>query len=336
MQLRMNLYRRVLDRVQSLPGVVSAGFTTGVPLAFKGWRNAVQAEGMPESAPGESPMVNFRVVTPDYRETLGIPLLRGRDIEESDGPDAPPVALVNEAMARMLWPGQDPLGKRFRHGGWPLEDYPWITVVGLVADIKQNGLDVPARPEMYLSYQQSGNTPRVLAVRTRQDPVDLTEAIRREILSVDPDQPISDVATMETILDRETFQRHLQAILLAAFAGLAVLVAAFGVYGVISYMVEQNRHEFGVRMALGARPAQVLSNVIGSGLRMTAGGVVLGLIAALGFTRLLSHVLFGIGPWDVPTYAGVSIVLMAAAVLATLIPAVRATRVDPLAALREE
>ena len=168
-----------------------------------------------------NPLANFRVVTPHYRETMGIPLLRGRDIMESDGPDAPLVAMVNQTMARMLWPGQDPLGKRFKNGGFPLEGKPWISVAGVVADIKQNGLDMPPRPEMYIPHQQSPNVPPVLAVRTRQNPASLTEAIRQQVLSVDPDQPISDVATMERrFFDREIFQRRLQAILLAGICRL--------------------------------------------------------------------------------------------------------------------
>ncbi len=335
-QRRMIFYRDVLERIESLPGVISAGFTTGVPLAFKGWQNMVTAEGAPETKQGGKPMANFRLVTPDYRKTMGIPLLRGRDIQESDGPDARPVAMINQAMARMLWPGQDALGKRFRNGGWPLEGKPWITVIGIVADIKQTGLDKPARPEMYIPHRQSLNIPPVLAVRTRGDPTGLVDAIRERIRSVDPDQPIANVATMEQILDREVFERRLQTILLSAFAGLALLVSAFGVYGVVSYIVEQSRHEIGVRMALGARPAEAVGNVLGSGLQMVAGGVAMGLIVALGMTRFLSHVLFGIGPRDIPTFAGVAIVLVTVGVFATLIPAVRATRVDPIAALREE
>ncbi len=335
-QRRMIFYRDVLERIESLPGVLSAGFTTGVPLAFKGWQNVVSAEGTPVTNQGDQPMANFRLVTPDYRKTMGIPLLRGRDIRESDGPDARPVAMVNQAMARMLWPGQDALGKRFRNGGWPMEGKPWITVVGIVSDIKQTGLDKPARPEMYIPEQQSANLPPVLAVRTRGASAGIVDAIREQIRSVDPDQPIADVETMEQVLDREVFERRLQTILLSAFAGLALLVSAFGVYGVVSYIVEQSRHEIGVRMALGARPVEAIRHVLGSGLRMVAGGVATGLIVALAVTRFLSHVLFGIGPRDVATFAAVSVVLVVVGALAVLIPAARATRVNPITALREE
>ncbi|MEJ2080991.1 MAG: hypothetical protein P8Y94_02160 [Acidobacteriota bacterium] len=246
------------------------------------------------------------------------------------------MAMVNQAMARMLWPGQDALGKRFRNGGWPVEGKPWITVVGIVSDIKQTGLDKPARPEMYIPEQQSANLPPVLAVRTRGASAGIVDAIREQIRSVDPDQPIADVETMEQVLDREVFERRLQTILLSAFAGLALLVSAFGVYGVVSYIVEQSRHEIGVRMALGARPVEAIRHVLGSGLRMVAGGVATGLIAALAVTRFLSHVLFGIGPRDVATFAAVSVVLVAVGALAVLIPAARATRVNPITALREE
>lgn len=333
---RMSFYREILERIQSLPGVVSAGFTTGVPLAFKGWQNAIAAEGAQERAHGEQPLANLRLVTSDYRKTMGIPLLRGRDILDDDGPSAPLVAMVNETMARMLWPGQDPLGKRFAQGGFPLEGKPWISVVGVVADIRQSGLDVPPRPEMYIPHQQFPNTPPVLAVRTRQDPASLTEAIRQRILSVDPDQPISDVATMEQVLDREVFQRRLQMIVLTAFAALALLVAAFGVYGVVSYLVEQSTHEIGVRLALGARPIDVLSSVVVSCLRMTIGGVLAGLIGAAALTRLLADLLFGVTPYDPVTFAGAAGVLGIVALLAALVPATRAVGVDPLTALRQE
>lgn len=173
-------------------------------------------------------------------------------------------------------------------------------------------------------------------MRTRQDPASLTEAIRQQILSFDPDQPVSDVATMEQIVDREIFQRRLQTTLLVAFAGLALLVAAFGVYGVLSYLVEQSRQEYGVRMALGARPAQVLSRVLISGLRMTIGGIALGLVVAAGFTRLLSHLLFGDTPRDPGTFVFAPLCLVVMAVLAMLLPARRAMRVDPIIALRYE
>ena len=323
--------RQILDRVEALPGVVSAGFTIGVPVAFPGWVTGITVEGESALAPGERPTTNYRVVTPDYRRTMGIPLRRGREIDETDGPEAPHVAMVNETMARKFWPGEDPLGKRFRTG-----DGPWTSIVGVVGDVKQAGRDVPAKPEMYLSYRQQGNFPSALAIRTRQDPLSLTDAVRRAIKAVDAEQPVSAVASMEQILDREVFQRRVQAILLGAFAALALVVAALGVYGVISYLVQQNTHEIGVRAALGARPAEILSNVLRRGLRLALAGMGVGLVAAFGLTRFLSHLLFGVSPRDPLTFTLVTAGVVLVALLATALPARRATKIDPMVALRHE
>ncbi len=323
---RVAFYRQVLERISAVPGVVSAGFTTGVPLLFKGFHVGVTLNGSDFST------VNFRSVTTDYLRTMGIPLKRGRMLSAADTAEAPAVALVNETMARRFWPDRDPLGMRFsldsgRH---------WLTVAGVVGDVKQAGLDVPPRPEFYVPYEQERGWPADLAVRTAGDPLGLLPAIRREIRAVDRDQPITNTGTMEDILDREVFQRRLQMLILACFAGCALVLASIGVYGVLSYLVNWRTREIGVRMALGADSSDILASVIGQGVVLAASGIAIGLAAALALTRLMSHLLFGVTATDPATFIGVPALFLAIALLASYIPARRATRVDPVLVLRNE
>jgi len=322
-----------LRRVRALPGVISAGFTLGVPIAFKGWVNGFEIEGQRALAEEQFSNSNFRVITPDYLSTLGVPLRRGRGLDVRDRPDAPLVTVVNEAFERKFWPaGPSAVGKRLRFG----DTRPWVTIVGVVGDIRQTGLDVPSRPEMYLPAAQAPFPTDWLAVRTAGDPASLAGAVRRELRAVDKDLPIRDVSTMEQILDRETFDRRVEALLLAIFAALAVLLASVGIYGVLAYMVAQRTGEIGIRVALGAKPADVLVTVAGQGMALSAAGIAIGTVAALAVTRLLTKLLFGISATDPATFAGVALLLLAVAGLASYLPARRAMRVDPILALREE
>jgi putative ABC transport system permease protein len=329
---REAFYDGILQRVTALPGVMSAGFSNGVPIAFKGWVNGFTIEGQPPLGGKTITNANYRVVTPDYLRTLTVPLKEGRTIDAHDSAEALPVALINEAMMRKFWPNENPLGKRFRFGNTE----PWISIVGVVGDVRQAGLDTAPKAELYLPAAQAQDLANWLAVRTEKDPGRLAVAVREAIRAVDPDSPIAEVSSMEEILDREVFQRRVHKLLLAVFAGVALLLASIGVYGVLSYLVSQRTQEIGIRMALGASPAEVLRSVLGQGIALGAAGVGIGMLAALGVTRVLSKLLFGVTPTDPATFVLVAVVLLGIAAAASCIPALKAMRVDPIEALREE
>ncbi len=318
----------VLQRIGAVPGVVSAGFTNHIPLAFKGDINGIGAEGHDDRTRFQ---VNSRVAGPGYMRTMGIPILRGRDIEERDAEGAPYVTLINQTLAHTLWPGQDPIGRRIFFGVGIS-----VPVVGVVGDIHQAGLDVPPKPEYYVSALQVPSPPDSLAIQTKVDPTSLASAVRRAIWAVDPDQPVTDLATMEEILDKEVFERRVQTTLLSAFAGLALLLAAIGLYGLLAYLVSLQIPEIGLRMALGAAPSDVLRRIVGHALRLTLAGAAAGLAGALAVSRLLGSLLFGVKPTDPVTYLIVAAVLLLSAAIAGYLPARRAMRVDPIVALREE
>jgi predicted permease len=320
--------REILRRVHAIPGVKSAGFTNHIPLVMKGDVTGVGVEGR-DAKNGIQCL--SRMAGPGYMSTMGIPLLRGRDIAETDTEGSSYALLINETLARTAWPGQDPLGRRLIFGRQLS-----VPVVGVVGDIHQAGLDVPPTPEFYVSTLQVPEPPSSLAVQTSVDPASVVPALRRAIWSVDPDQPVIDIATMEEILDREVSGRRLQTTLLGVFSGFALLLAAIGLYGVLAYLVGQQIPEIGIRMALGAAPSQVLCRVAGYGLKLTAIGVGIGFAAALALSRVLSSLLFQVRPTEPATFVAVTLVLLAAAGAACYLPARRAMRVDPLIALREE
>jgi len=338
---RTAFYRGVLERVHRIPGVAAAGYVNYPPLTLKEGRGYLTIEGQPPP-PLEHrarQVVSWRVSSPRYLVALGVPLVRGRHLGERDGPDAPPAVVVNEAMARLHWPDGDPVGRRIKLGRLQSPS-PWCTIVGVVGDVRQMGLEVPPEPEVYFSLDQpTGATPffwpQHLIVRTHGDPSALVPALRRAVWEVDPDQPVSNVRSMSQILDAETSSRSTHMALIGTFAALAVLLASVGLYGVLSYDVAQRTSEIGVRMALGARRSDVVSAVIRSALLLALGGIALGLAAALGLTRLLASVLFGVGPSDPVTFAAVPVLLLIVAVLATYVPARRAASIDPVASLRE-
>jgi predicted permease len=320
--------REVLRRVSAIPGVASAGFTNHIPLVVKGDISGIGAEGHDEK---ERFQCNACAAGPGYLRTMGIPLVRGRDIDERDTEDAPKVVLINETLARMVWPNQDPIGRRIRFG-----TELWVPVVGVVGDIHSAGLEVPPKPEFYISTLQAPYFPGSLAIHTRVEPASIASAVRQAIWSIDPDQPITELATMEEILDREFFQRGIQTRLLGTFAGLALLLAMIGLYGVLAHLVSRQIPEIGLRMAVGAAPSDILRRVVGHGLMLTAIGLALGAAGALAVSRLLSSVLFGVKPTDPATYGAVAIILLLTAAAAGYLPARRAMRVDPILALREE
>jgi putative ABC transport system permease protein len=329
---RAAFYKEVLERVQALPGVVSAGYTNGIPLVVKGNVNGFTVEGMPRLAPGTYSNANYRIVTADYMRTIGLPLRQGRYLDRHDTADSPPVALINEAMKRKFWPQEDAMGKRLRFGS----SSPWVTVMGVVGDMRQSGLEKPPAAELYLPSTQDPSPLSGLAIRASGDPAHLADAVRREIRAVDKGVPIMDVRTMEEVLDLEVFQRRAQTRLLAIFAAVALLLASLGIYGVLACLVSQSTQEIGIRMALGAAPRDVLLAVAGQGIALSAAGIALGACGALALNRLVSRLLFGIAAGDPATFVAVAALLLGVASAASFLPARRAMKIDPILALRQE
>ncbi len=333
---RAAFYQQALERVRAVPGIAAAGYVTAAPLVQKWGSSSFTAEGR-EPAPGQNAL--SRQASPGYMETIGMTLRQGRFIAERDDAQAPPVAIINETMARQYWPGENALNKRFKIGG--VTSYkPWVTVVGIVADVKEVGVDVPAKATMFFPYQQMAdsfwNTPRELVIRAQGDPANVIAAVRQAIWSVDRDQPISNIRMMNEILAEELTEWRVEMSLLAAFAALGLLMAALGIYGVLSYVVTQRAPELGIRVALGAQPADILRLVLRQGMRLAVAGIGLGALASLLVTRLIKTLLYDVSANDPATFAGVALLLALIALLACWIPARRGTKVDPLTALRSE
>ncbi len=332
---RVAFARQVLDRIKALPGVVNAGYVSTLPLIIKGNTRGFVVEGHPLPLPGESLDANYREVSSEYLQTMGIPLRRGRFLEEQDRAESKAVAVINETMARKFWPNEDALSKRFKFTNDPTQT--WREIVGIAGDIHQMGLEEPPRAELYMTLQQARMPdPNFLVVRTTGNPLNLAAAVRNEIRAVNPEQPISNIRTLEDIVEVEVSQRHLQMELLGGFSALALLLATIGIYGVLHYTVAQRTPEIGVRMALGARRQDVLRMVVLQGIRLATIGVIAGLAAALALTRVMSSLLFGVSASDPATYAAVTAVLLVVAAVASYIPARRASRVDPMVALHYE
>ena len=337
-QQRDAFYQQVLDRVEHLPGVVAAGYTTSVPLSWKGGTSGFTPEHIQAPIPGMAYDANHREVSVNYLQTMNIPLRAGRYFDKRDNGTSMRVAIINETMARQYWPGENAIGRRFNIGD--PNDGEWMEIVGIVADVRQMGLDEPVKAEMYMPYQQVTDwpffVPRDLAIRTTGDPMSVAGSIRQIVREVDPDQPISNIATMSEVLGDEAAQRRMGMIMLAAFAGLALLLASLGIYGVLAYFVTQHTNEIGVRMALGANRRNIFALVLKKGMGLTLLGIVIGLAASFALTRLMSSLLFGVKSSDPVTFTVVPLVLAVVALLACWIPARRATKVDPMIALRYE
>ncbi|HXJ91923.1 MAG TPA: ABC transporter permease [Terriglobia bacterium] len=330
-----NFWQQTLDRVRVLPGVEAAALGTNIPLTDNHGRGDITIEGQPLPGPGEFPHPDFHSISTGFVRAFGLPLLRGRTFTEDDNENAPLVALVNSSLAKHSWPGQDPLGKRFLLGH-PYPNKKWVTIVGVVGDTKMYGLANPSRLEIYLPFRQEISREMNLVVRSATDPASLVPAIRTAVAAVDKDQPVFGVETMKQLVSDSVSTRRLTLVLLALFSALALVLAAIGIYGVMSYSVAQRTHEIGIRIAVGAQQKDVLGLVLGEGTRLALWGVGLGVAAALGFTRLLSSLLFDVSASDPLTYVGVSVALVLVALIACYIPARRALRVDPIVALRYE
>ena len=335
----LNFWQQVLDRVRALPGVEDAAVGTVIPLAGEHSRADITVEGIALPKPGNYPHPDYHEVSPGFISTLGIPLVRGRTFTDTDKQGAPLVGMVNARLAGQYWPNDDPIGKRFMFGHPdPTGKRPpkWITVVGVVGDTKLYGLANPSRLEVYVSSLQYPGSNMNLVVKSRTDPAALISAIRGAVASIDKDQPIFAISTMNQLVSDSLGTRRITLILLGAFSGLALVLAAIGIYGVISYSVAQRTHEIGIRMALGAQPIDVLRMVLKQGAKIAFAGVAIGVMVSLGLTQLMSSLLFSVSAADPLTFAGVAILLVLVALLACYIPARRALRVDPMVALRYE
>jgi predicted permease len=333
---REAFYRRVLDGVRALPGVDAAGYTSFAPFLSKGGRSVISIEGRPRPEPAQilENLATNRSASPGYFETLGAPLVSGRFMDERDVRGAARTVVINETMARKYWPDQDPLGQRVSIGGGE-----FMTVVGVVADVRQISLDVPVEAAVFVPLDQIEGVfmgPRHLVVRTDGDPLALAASVRAAIWAVDRDQPVSLVRAMSDVLDGELDNRNTQLTLVASFAVLALVLAGVGLYGVLSYTVSQSTNEIGLRMALGAEPQTVVGAVVRSALATAGLGIGVGLIAAFVLTEAIASFLYGVSPSDPVTAGAVAGVLLLVAGIAAFVPALRAASVNPMTALRAE
>jgi predicted permease len=292
-------------------------------------------EGQPKG-PGENPDIDNYMVSPDYLRAMSISLLQGRTLTAQDNENAPLVVLVSETMSRKLWPGADPIGKRVRFYNSNGEQRPWRTVVGVVRDVKQYGLDTAAPMAMYETLAQFPTSALTLVVRGAVDPATIGAAIRREILALDKDQAVFNIETMEQLVSDSIALRRFSMFLLGVFAALALILAAIGIYGVLAQSVSQRTHEIGIRMALGAQTRDVLKLIVRQGMSLTAVGIAVGLLGAFALTRLLASLLFGIGATDPNTFVWIPVLLAAVSFLACFIPARRAAKLDPIKALASQ
>jgi predicted permease len=345
-RLRQAFFTDALGRVRATPGVESASYINHLPIAGDSWGFSFRIEGRPKPAPGDSPSAIYRVVFPGYFRAMRIPLLRGRDIVNSDRIDAAPVVIINEIMAKRHWPNDDALGKRIS-----IDDSTWATVVGIAKNMVQQDWGAPPEPEMFFPYAQqrvflTGTASRyayltlvarvACGARERCNPAAFTTPIIRAIREIDRNVPISNVQTMSSVANQATAESRFYLVLLGAFAAIALTLAAVGIYGVMSYSVTRRTHEIGIRIALGAEQGTVLRFIVRQGMTVALVGAGVGLVAAFALTRLMGRLLFGVGPTDPTTFAVVTTTLCAVALAASYLPARRATRVDPLTALRSD
>jgi len=330
------LYQKALQSIRSLPGVESAGITATTPLGGATESTSIRLPDQPSRDPKAGAFSNYTMVSPGYFAAAETPILRGRDFLDSDTADSQPVTIINSAMAKKFWPGQDAIGKQVAPAS---KKYPAETIIGIVPDVKRLSLREDPPPEMYVPYNQKV-WPSLLTMdiilRTKIDPASLTDSVRNALRSVDPDLPLAKIATLSTIVDDSMTLPRFAVFVLSSFAGLALLLASVGMYGVISYFVGQRTREIGVRVALGAQRRDVFGMVLSQGARLATVGIALGLLGALAATRMMVSFLYGVQPTDPLTFAALPFLLLSIALLACYIPARRAMRVDPMVALRHE
>jgi len=331
----VDFYQRLLERMEAVPGVQSVGAISTVFITDTPNSTNFSIEGRPVPVGAEQIEVPLDSISPSYFRVMGIPLLRGREFDNRDVEGSTPVVIINDTFAQRFFPGEDPIGKRFCYGS-PNRGNPWITIVGVVGDMRRTGFDRPVRPETFLPEAQNPDGGLTIVARTHTDPASFAGALRNEVWSIDKDQSVYDVKTMHQTLSEMMSQRRFNMLLLGLFAAVALTLAAVGIYGVISYSVTQRSHEIGIRIALGAQSRDVLKLVVGQGMVLAGVGVGIGLIAAFALTKLMSSLLFGVSAADPVTFALIALLLTGVALVACLVPARRATKVDPMVALRYE
>jgi putative ABC transport system permease protein len=328
-------FKQATERISAIPGVKATGITSVLPLSDNFDGRGLAIEDYPKP-PGEEISVDLYIATPGYLQAMEIPLRQGRSITDHDVKDSQLVALINRTMAEELWPNQDPIGRRIRFPGSEKNPQPWRTIVGVVSDVTQYALDKKPPMQMYLPHSQFPTTFVNFVIKTDNDPSAIFPAVRREILAIDKDQAVFNVVTLDQLQGDSISLRRFFMLLLITFAVLTLTLAAVGIYGVMSYVVTQRTQEIGIRMALGAGTSHVLKLVVSGGIVLALVGVGIGLVTAFALTRLMESVLFGVTPTDALTFAIGSVGLVAVAAIACYIPARRATKVDPLVALRYE
>lgn len=325
-------FQKTLEQVGALPGIQSAAVTTGLPLTLSLSGSDFRIEGHPEPEAGKEMIINTRSVSPGYFSTLGISLLKGRDFSDRDKSDAPAVAIINQDLSRTYFPDEDPIGKRITFS----DGESWMSIVGVIADVKQVSLGSTAKPEVYFPYPQAASPEMSLVVRTTNPPLSQAAALKGQIRVIDRDLPIADAKTMEQLLAESVSGPRFNMLLLTVFAVVALVLALVGIYGVMSYTVTQRTHEIGIRVAVGAQSGDVLRMVMGHGMFLAIIGVAAGLVGALALTRLMTTMLIGVEPDDPITFATIAVLVTAVALVACYLPGRRATKVDPLVALRYE
>ena len=328
-------YRELIERLETLPGVQGASVSTMRPLNGTARNDPFAIEGRPFDSSNLT-SAGWQMADANYFRTLGIPVVQGRDLTAQDTDEKSPiVAIINEAMARRFWPNENPIGRRITLG-LPRPDNPWVTIVGIAKDLPHRAIDSPPEPDWYLSRALGPQRDRYLFVRTAGDPTNLAAAIRSQVSAIDREQPVTKIKAMRDVIAETIAPRKFNMLLFGLFAAISVVLAAMGIYGVISYAVAERTQEIGIRVALGARAVDVMNLVLRGGLNLALIGIAIGLAGAFALTRLMKSVLFGVTPTDAVTFASVSVGVIAVALLACYIPARRATKVDPLVALRYE
>jgi putative ABC transport system permease protein len=331
-QQRAEFFKRAQERLAALPGVKSVGAISYLPLTGLASSTVFNLATKPDLPPSESPGTEVRAITPGYFAAMGIPLLKGRSFDEHDGADSR-VLVINETLARKFFPDQNPIGQRLIIN-W--EPQVADEIVGVVGDVKETALAEEANPAIYWPHPREAYQFMNFVLRSAIDPATLTAAAVKEIHALDPDQPVADIRTLDQVVAKSIARPRFNALLLAIFAGVALVLASVGIYGVMNYSAAQRTQEIGIRMALGAKPGDILRLVVGHGMKLTLAGIVIGVIASLALTRVMTNLLFGVTTTDLPTFVAVSAVLTTVALVANYIPARRATRLNPVIALRYE
>ena len=337
-QQRLAFFKQAQERIAALPGVKTVGSINFLPLSGMASNTAFNIVGRPEAPPGQAPGTEVRVIHGAYFGAMAIPLLKGRLFDERDGAESR-VTIINETMAKKYFPNEDPIGKQLAISWAPPEPgkpQPLDEIIGVVGDTRETSLDHDPNPAIYWPLARESYQFMTFIIRSAIDPLQLVASVQREIREIDPDQPVADIRTLEQVVAKSIARPRFDMMLLGIFAAVALVLASVGLYGVMNYSATQRTQEIGIRMALGAKPADILRLVVGHGMKLTVAGIALGVIASLALTRVMTNLLFGVTATDLPTFLGVSALLTVVALLANYIPARRATRVNPVTALRYE